>query len=280
MHLSGHVFLKEFGFQYLASLLLKIQKEIEETRTVLFVEASALESIQIRSSFVAWIEYGDSKNFENLILLIHNGDQIPPKSFFDVLTGSGIDVYSVNSSGNEFGVKPLPIGLENRHLRRNGIIKHFDIDQDCTFRINDNIGPKSELFASFNVSTNIIKRSEAQTELEKFGYKLTIPNLTPKKYRKCIKKSRFVISPPGNGRDCHRTWEAIYLGAVPVVLRESLNEELISLFPIVAVGEWSEFLGISPRERQDLCAQFNGQTYPALNIEYWRKLFNGSIDRK
>jgi len=30
-------------------------------------------------------------------------------------------------------------------------------------------------------------------------------------------------SPPGNGWDCHRTWEALALGCVPLILRHSLG---------------------------------------------------------
>ena len=30
-------------------------------------------------------------------------------------------------------------------------------------------------------------------------------------------RHRSVISPMGNGLDCHRTWEALYLGVIPLV---------------------------------------------------------------
>lgn len=28
---------------------------------------------------------------------------------------------------------------------------------------------------------------------------------------------RYAVSPPGNGIDCHRLWEALYLGVIPVI---------------------------------------------------------------
>ena len=37
-------------------------------------------------------------------------------------------------------------------------------------------------------------------------------------YRQLLLRSKYVLSPPGNGPDCHRTWESIYLGAIPIVL--------------------------------------------------------------
>ena len=36
-----------------------------------------------------------------------------------------------------------------------------------------------------------------------------------RKYR----ESKFVLSPPGNGYDCHRHFEALVLGAIPIFIR-------------------------------------------------------------
>ena len=279
MRLADYVFLKEFDLRYLSSLLVKIQNEIAEFRKIMFIEVCALERIDVLKTLVLWIENSDTKNFKNLTILIHNGDKIPTKSFFETLVSNGLNVFSVNVSVNNYGVTPLPIGLENRHLRKNGIGLHFNIPQDGTFKVNSGTGRKTDLFASFNVSTNMNERSKAKSELIKHGYSFIEPNLTTERYQNCLKNSRFVISPPGNGIDCHRTWEAIYLGAVPIVLRTCLNEELINMFPIVAVSEWSEFLETSEIEREILISKFDGVKYPALNIEYWQRLFMNSKDK-
>ena len=37
-----------------------------------------------------------------------------------------------------------------------------------------------------------------------------------------VGNAKFVLSPPGNGLDCFRTWEALALGAIPVVQNSSL----------------------------------------------------------
>jgi hypothetical protein len=42
-------------------------------------------------------------------------------------------------------------------------------------------------------------------------------SLTPKEYLQLLSHFRFVISPEGNGIDCHRTYEALVAGCVPVV---------------------------------------------------------------
>jgi len=51
----------------------------------------------------------------------------------------------------------------------------------------------------------------------------------------------FVVSPPGNGIDTHRTWEALVLHCIPIVLRDSLvRAELFEGLPVVAVDSFAE----------------------------------------
>ncbi len=49
----------------------------------------------------------------------------------------------------------------------------------------------------------------------------------------------FVASPSGAGMDCHRTWEALLLGCIPIVRRSPLSELLQGL-PALIVDDWSE----------------------------------------
>lgn len=49
----------------------------------------------------------------------------------------------------------------------------------------------------------------------------------------------FVISPEGAGMDCHRTWEALLLGCVPVVKKNELNT-MFSDLPVLVVNDWQE----------------------------------------
>lgn len=50
---------------------------------------------------------------------------------------------------------------------------------------------------------------------------------------------RFAVSPRGNGWDCHRTWELLYLGTVPIV-RTSPLDGLYRGLPVVIVADWEE----------------------------------------
>jgi hypothetical protein len=50
---------------------------------------------------------------------------------------------------------------------------------------------------------------------------------------------QFVLSPHGAGLDCHRTWEALLLGCIPIVKSANING-LFNELPVISVNEWSE----------------------------------------
>jgi hypothetical protein len=49
----------------------------------------------------------------------------------------------------------------------------------------------------------------------------------------------FVLSPEGVGMDCHRTWEALMLGCIPIVRRSPICE-LFGELPVLIVEDWAD----------------------------------------
>lgn len=49
----------------------------------------------------------------------------------------------------------------------------------------------------------------------------------------------FVASPAGGGLDCHRTWEALALGCIPII-KSSQIDELFEGLPVLIVKSWTE----------------------------------------
>ncbi len=68
----------------------------------------------------------------------------------------------------------------------------------------------------------------------------------------------FVVSPHGNGLDCHRTWESLVLGNIPIVKRSSIDP-LYEGLPVVIVDDWRE---ITPE-----------------NLVRWRDAHEGAFSR-
>jgi hypothetical protein len=82
----------------------------------------------------------------------------------------------------------------------------------------------------------------------------------------------FVISPEGIGMDCHRTWEALLLGCIPIVKRNAISS-LFSELPVLIVDEWTEV------NRDRMYAYINSiqtQTFDfsCLFKEFWMNRFN------
>ena len=86
-----------------------------------------------------------------------------------------------------------------------------------------------------------------------------------------MSKYAFVISPPGVGLDCHRTYEALCLGCVPIIIGGFLNNIFKDL-PVLIVKSWSDVT-------QDLLDQtlidFKDKTfnYEKLELQYWTSQF-------
>jgi len=177
--------------------------------------------------------------FPELELVIHNGDEVPDEPRMQLLNKSFKSVFSVNWLGSSEIAKPLPIGLENAAKLRNGVPRDFIRE------INHGLRPFDqrdiELLVCFSIWTNPSIRTEALSWARTLiGATIIDEPITPRAYRKLLLRSKYVLSPPGNGADCHRTWEALYLGAVPVVLNEYWPFSNYDI-PVVSLRNWKEF---------------------------------------
>jgi len=87
-----------------------------------------------------------------------------------------------------------------------------------------------------------------------------------------ITQHAFVLSPFGMGMDCHRTWEALCLGAIPIVKAPNFQKMFEDL-PVLVVNEWSEIT----RELLDKTIEdfkLREFKYEKLTLQYWVKMKN------
>ena len=78
---------------------------------------------------------------------------------------------------------------------------------------------------------------------------------------------KFCISPPGAGPDCHRHWEALAFGCVPIVLKSQAMQVLAS-FPHVAVDSWDQVT----RELLESYVAPEGDYTERLDLRYWKEM--------
>jgi hypothetical protein len=82
----------------------------------------------------------------------------------------------------------------------------------------------------------------------------------------------FVLSPAGGGYDCHRTWEALILGCIPIVKRFNHPfENLFEHLPVLIVDNWCD---ITQTLLEKTIEEFKNRkfNYKKLTLEYWKNL--------
>jgi hypothetical protein len=85
----------------------------------------------------------------------------------------------------------------------------------------------------------------------------------------------FVLSPFGNGMDCHRTWEALLCGCIPIV-RTSVFRELFYGLPVLIVEEWCDItFELLTKTIQEFKEKHDNNEfqYERLQLSYYTKLF-------
>jgi hypothetical protein len=98
------------------------------------------------------------------------------------------------------------------------------------------------LYAVFNPTTHPDRR-QLQKQLKHFPRALQTQGdrrIAPAENWRWLKRSEFVVSPWGAGADCHRTYEALAAGAIPIVKRHPGLDPLFLGEPVVVVDQWSD----------------------------------------
>ena len=79
----------------------------------------------------------------------------------------------------------------------------------------------------------------------------------------------FVLSPAGGGLDCHRTWEALILGCIPIVKRWNVPlEKVYNDLPVLIVDDWKD---ITEELLETTLEEFRHKkfNYHKLTLKYW-----------
>jgi len=81
------------------------------------------------------------------------------------------------------------------------------------------------------------------------------------------------LSPFGCGLDCHRTWEALILGCIPIIAHSDLDT-LFDELPVLFVNNWSD---VTQNLLDATIKAYKGKrfNYEKLKLEYWvQKIHN------
>lgn len=198
-------------------------------------------------------------------LMSHNSDHGIENSKYDnFLNGNKlIKWYAQNVNYKHEKLIPIPIGLANTMWPHG----NFDRIKDI---MNKELIKDVLVYNNFNEGTNPGHRHNVRKCLEKNNIPKD-PSCSNDEFLEKLAKSKFCISPFGNGYDCHRVWEALYLKSIPVVPRSVSNEYFAEILPMVLVDDWNE---ITPEFLNKKYNEYNIDNidFKSLYIEFWNNL--------
>lgn len=204
------------------------------------------------------------------IVVTHNGDCAVEPRFEKYLEDNKVIAwFGQNVEASHPRIHPIPIGIANR-CWPHGSVETVAKVQELLSAIEKN----TFLYMNFVVANYSKERGLVADLFKDKPYCLVSSPKSYEEYLLELAQSVFVLSPRGNGIDCHRTWEALLMGAIPIVKTSSLDP-LYDKLPVLIVQDWHEvdlaFLEKKYHEMQ-------GQEYDLRRIygAYWLELIESS----
>lgn len=159
--------------------------------------------------------------------IVHNSDQAFDSIRLAALLPFALAIHAINTTVTHPLLTTIPLGFP---------------DQAIPFTMNytrPNVERTIEIYANFTVGTNTAKRNECLTAFAGDPRVVTHTGLSKQEYYDDLCRSKYVLCPEGTGIDTHRFYEAIFCGAIPVVLRNSLSD-FYSHYPAKIIDKWSD----------------------------------------
>ena len=230
-----------------------------------FSQLSNIKFLKIDDAF-SFIQ----SNTSDVNIVSHNGDY-PIDGKFENYQNNFPRWYGQNivTGCNKF--KPIPIGLENDYVANSVEKKHMLLNLSNSSK---SVRPNKMLYINHNIGTNSHERQAPYNIFSNSSW-CTVEHSGGFSYQSIyyskILDHTFMLSPPGNGIDCHRTWEILYLRRIPVLKKVGRLQELYSELPVVFIDSYDQlnesFL------RQELNSLSNKTfNFEKLKFSYWKSL--------
>lgn len=202
------------------------------------------------------------------ILLSHFGDQSVPGPYLEheywkVLNDDTL-AYWIGMNvdrPNHPKMIPIPIGLAPKNIVYKDFKAINEVIKQTPFE------KKHLLYLNHYDGTNPTERAPIRTIFQGKDFCHIQMRKDFISYFKDIASSKFVISPPGSGHDCYKTWEALLVGTIPIVKRSPIIPIFKDL-PVLIIDDWNEITESFLNEKY---AEIASKSYrlEKLYFDYW-----------
>lgn len=212
---------------------------------------------------------------KKFIIVSHNSDghiqYEPATRWFDYQwkpEKNIVNWFCQNVDVDEPTVTPLPISVENTYV--------FKPEQKQQYMVDlRDAGLKKEIavFICYNPETNPGERKPPLKLFEDKPWATICSGYNNvdlyKPYFDKMARHQFVLCPEGNGMDTIRTWEALYLGCIPIVKPRVFTEWYAGRLPIIIVNDWKE---VTVKLLINKLQEFDSikHDWNVLKMSYWK----------
>lgn len=199
--------------------------------------------------------------FKSFIVITGMADKTINRSRYESKPKSIRKWFGVNTTYEADDLISIPLGIENHMGKSKGGFTVHKWFAENVVRLCEK--PKEDLFyCNWKNDTNPKARVGLVGKLKRILPIRHDKNLTFADYCDRMSDCKYVICPPGNGVDTHRVWEALYLGCIPIVLKNRIYDNYD--LPIIQVDNFTK---IKPNELLDhRCVD-----YKQLHMSYWKE---------
>ena len=200
------------------------------------------------------------------ILITHNSDQEISEKYLIYLNENKLAAwFSQNVISKHPKLISIPLGLENNYVNDTKISllekvkkRHLHLKKSIL------------LYQNFAIGTSAKERKYVKNLFSSQPYCYCAQNLSLPQYFSDIISSCFILSPRGNGIDCHRTWEVLYLGAIPIV-KSSAMDPMYEGLPVLIIDQWRDINESFLQQQYQKLSRLNYDLHK-LDVNYWFSL--------
>jgi len=206
------------------------------------------------------------------VLITHNSDWNVKEELYAKKPSNVVHWFAQNVLVDKHDLIPIPIGFE-----RQGLAKDRDVAGTMQAQMKaGRPGRQKWCYLNISPSTNDAERLHVLRALRwKFHFVTArTRRVSYTTYVSEMASHRFVVSPPGNGVDCHRTWESLYLGSIPIV-KDSVCMRAFAPVGLMGVPDISEISKLELREYFEHSRQVGDLRL--LFFSYWKSLISSVV---
>ncbi len=214
---------------------------------------------------------------EDITLITANSDYSIDENIVDLAPKNIKRWFAQNANSSR--IIGIPLGMENNvECKRDGhgVVWGWAEGKIQKIKEAEDIEPAKEVYANFSIQTNVKDRTALYEKIKDldyvtndviFNYQENL-NRDYGNYVNKILNHKMSLCPAGNGVDCHRVWEVLYLNRIPVVKKSKIMNHFEDL-PIIFIDSWDdldleylleEYEKVKHNNREKLC------------FEYWEKI--------